>query len=364
MFEPLVGTPKEELDTPALLIDLDIMESNIAKMAAYFADKSAQLRPHTKTHKTPILAHKQIAAGAQGITCAKVGEAEVMVAAGIDDVLIANEVIGATKISRLVNLAHHATMTVAVDSAGNVADLGKAVRLAGVKLKVLVEVNVGNNRCGVMPGEEAVKLAQVIAKTPGLDFAGLMGYEGHLVFVQDFAERKQRAEEAMGWLIETKELVEKSGLEVPVVSGGGTGTFDITGPFPGVTEVEAGSYIVMDAKYGSVEGLPFGNALTLLSTVVSRARADLAITDAGMKVLTHEFGLPVVMDLPGAKLIALAEEHGKIQLEEPQKVKVGDKIEIIPSHCCTTINLHEKFYATRKGRLEAVWEIPGRGQSR
>ncbi|MCL5960783.1 MAG: DSD1 family PLP-dependent enzyme [Chloroflexi bacterium] len=362
-MERLLGKTKEELDTPALLIDLDIMEANIAKMAGYFARLPVNLRPHTKTHKTPVIAQKQIAAGAQGITCAKVGEAEVMVAGGVKDILIANQVVGPQKIARLVDLARQANLTVAVDGERNVEDLANAAIEAGVTLKVLVEVNVGNNRCGVEPGRAAVALARKVTRSKGLLFSGLMGYEGHLVFVQDLAERKQRAEEAMGWLLQTRHLVERSGLEVQVVSGGGTGTYNITGPLPGITEVQAGSYIMMDTKYRGIEGIEFGNALSLLATVISRPTADLAITDAGMKVLTHEFGLPEVKGVPGAKLLGLAEEHGKVQLGDSRGLAAGDKIELIPSHCCTTINLHDRFLAVRNNRLEAVWDIAGRGKS-
>jgi D-serine deaminase-like pyridoxal phosphate-dependent protein len=363
MSEPAPGTCREDLDTPALLIDLDVMEANIQKMADFFADKPAHLRPNTKTHKCPVLAQKQIDSGANGITCAKVGEAEAMVAGGIKDILIANEIIGALKIARLMRLASQADITVSVDNPQNVADLSEAAQAAGLKLKVLVEVNVGMNRCGVAPGSAAVELAQIIAQARGLEFAGITGYEGHVVFVQDFAERKQKAEEAMALLLDSKGLIERAGLEVRVVSAGGTGTYNITGTYPGVTEVEAGSYILMDGKYGSLDGLEFNNALSLLTTVVSRPKPDLVITDGGMKSITHEFGLPVVKEVPGATIFKLAEEHGLIKLECEQNLQPGDKIEIVPSHGCTTINLHNQYLGLRNGRLEAIWDITGRGRS-
>ena len=357
-----IGSLKEQLDTPVLLIDLDVMESNVARMAHYFQGVDAELRPHTKTHKTPILAHKQIEAGAIGITCAKLGEAEVMVAAGIRDVLIANEIVPHQKITRLVNLARHADMMVAVDDAGNVENLSQAARDKGVNLRVLVDVNVGMNRCGVLPGRPALQLARKVEQSRNLIFAGIMGYEGHTVAIPNFTERKREAEKALTHLIETKELIEQNGLEVRIVSSGGTGTYNITGQFPGVTEVQAGSYILMDTNYRSVLS-DFGCALTVLATVISKPDRDTAIIDAGIKTVTKEFGLPEIKNVDGAELVHLSEEHGKLSLNGSSKdLKPGDKLELTPSHGCTTINLHDKFYGIRDGRLESVWDIAARGK--
>jgi D-serine deaminase-like pyridoxal phosphate-dependent protein len=362
--EPSIGIHKEQLDTPVLLIDLDVMESNIAKMAEYFRGVDAELRPHTKTHKTPILAHKQIEAGAIGVTCAKLGEAEVMVAGGIKDVLIANEIVTYQKIARLVNLAKHADVMVAVDDPHNVENLSQAAREKGVHLRVLVEVDIGMKRCGVPPGEPALRLAQKAEKAKGLLFAGLMGYEGHTVTIPDFEERKRRTEESLTRLIETKDLIERNGLEVGIVSGGGTGTYNITGQFPGMTEVQAGSYILMDASYRRVLK-DFDCALTVLTTVMSRPTEDRAIADAGMKTVTKDSGLPEVKDVSGLEVFHLSEEHGKLDLSNyDADLKPGDRLELIPSHGCTTINLHDRFYGIRDGRLEAIWDIAGRGKVR
>jgi D-serine deaminase-like pyridoxal phosphate-dependent protein len=362
--ELLTGTYKEQLDTPILLIDLDVMESNIAKMADYFRGVDAELRPHTKTHKTPILAHKQIEAGAIGVTCAKLGEAEVMVAGGIRDVLIANEIVPHQKIARLVNLARHADVMVAVDDFRNVENLSQAAQGKGARLRVLIEVDIGMKRCGVPPGEPALRLAQKVSESKGLFFAGLMGYEGHTVTIPDFDERKRRTEEGLALLMETKELIERSGLEVGIVSGGGTGTYNITGQFPGMTEVQAGSYIFMDSSYRKVLK-DFGCALTVLTTVISRPTRDRAIIDAGMKTVTKESGLPEIKGIDGAELIHLSEEHGKLDLSNcDADLKPGDKLELIPSHGCTTINLHDRFYGIRDGRLESIWDIAGRGKVR
>src|SRR5215813_14424259 len=199
----LIGSWVDEIDTPALLLDLDVMERNIARMAAAFRGLTAKLRPHAKTHRTPLIAHKQLAAGAIGITCAKLGEAEVMVESGVRDILIANQIVGARKIARLVSLAPHADLIVAVDDAHNVQELSQAAQVAGVSLRVLVEVDVGMHRCGVAPGEPALILAQQVERAAGLKFAGLMGYEGHLVFVPSLEERVHRVHTDMQALIDT-----------------------------------------------------------------------------------------------------------------------------------------------------------------
>lgn len=359
--EIFIGTPKGQLDTPVLLIDLDVMESNIRKMSEYFRSVDAELRPHTKTHKTPILAHKQIEAGAIGVTCAKLGEAEVMAASGIRDILIANQIV-TQKIARLVNLARHADMMVAVDDPVNVENLSHAAKAKGVKLRVLVEVDIGMKRCGVLPGEPALRLAQKAAMSDGLIFAGLMGYEGHTVAIPDFQERERETKKALTLLMETKDLIEQSGIEVGIVSGGGTGTYNITGQFPGMTEIQAGSYILMDSFYRGVLK-DFECALTVLTTVISRPNKDMAVIDAGVKTVTRESGLPEVKDIKGAQLISLSEEHGRLDVTNSDAdLRPGDKIELIPSHGCTTINLHDKFYGIRDGTLECIWDIAGRGK--
>ncbi len=360
-----IGQSKWDLDTPALVIDVPAMERNIARMDAFFAGKKAKLRPHAKTHKCPTISHKQLKAGhAVGITCAKLGEAEVLAAAGIRDILIANEIVGPQKIARLVGLAHHADVMVAVDDPVNVEQLSAAAADAGVRLRVLVEVNIGMNRCGVEPGEPALELARKVAEARGLRFMGLQGYEGHLVMHPNLDERRQRTLAAMKSLVDTRRLIERAGLEVAIVSGGGTGTYDITGTVEGVDEVQAGSYVFNDVRYRSV-GAHFDCALTVLATVISRPTPTLAITDAGHKVLTSEFGLPELRGVEGASLTRLSEEHGKVEFEVPNReLRPGDKVEFIPSHGCTTINLFDCYHAVRDDRLEAVWDIAGRGKSR
>jgi D-serine deaminase-like pyridoxal phosphate-dependent protein len=366
MDRSIIGLDKYAINTPALLIDLDKMEHNVRKMGNFFRKKQTDLRPHIKTHKTPILAHKQLEAGAVGITCQKLAEAEIMANSGIGDILIANQIVGDQKIRRLVNLAKWVDIKVAVDNPENVKAIGGAAQQKGVEIGILVEVNIGMDRCGVSPGEKALQLAREIERQNGLKFLGLMGYEAHTVFLSSYEERKLKTKEALGLLIGTKRLIEKSGIECRVLSAGGTGTYDITGSYPEVTEVQAGSYITMDTKYRTVEGIggEFKQALTLLATVVSRPTEHRAVIDAGMKSITHEFGMPELdMDQTGVQLDVLAEEHGILRIENPTKeLDVGKKIELIPSHGCTTINLHDYFYGIRDGLVECIWPIEARGK--
>ena len=359
-----IGIPKEEIDTPALLIDLDVFEANIRTMADFFKTVNAELRPHAKTHKTPIIANKQLEAGAIGITCAKLGEAEAMVHAGIRDVLIANQVVGSQKIARLINLAKNSEIMVAVDDADNVDQLSAAAEAKGVTLRVLIEVSTGMGRCGAMPGEPTLTLAQHILKSKGLKFEGLMGYEGHTVARPDLIERKIETGKAVELLIDTKHFLEDNGIAVGIMSGGGTGTHAITGSYPEMTEIQAGSYVFMDSTYHNVEGVGerFPCSLTLLTTVVSRPEPTRVIVDSGMKVLTKEFGIPQPL-AEGLEMRGLSEEHGTMDAEPSVDLKPGDKVEILPSHCCTTVNLHDRYYGVRNSIVESVWEIAARGKS-
>lgn len=364
--EPYIGRHKTELDTPALLIDLDKMENNIQKMSEYFTTVNADLRPHLKTHKTPIIAQKQIAAGAIGITCAKLGEAETVIHAGIRDVLIANQIIGAHKIARLINLAKHAEIMVAVDNPENVEAIATAASAKGVTIRILVEVNIGMDRCGVEPGKPTLTLAQKVCNSPNLKFEGLMGYEGHTVANPDRIERDSSTRECMQQLIDTKCYLEKHDINVSIMSGGGTGTFDITGSIPEMTEVQAGSYVFMDSTYKKVDGVgeKFDSSLSVLSTVVSCPDKERLIVDSGLKVLTKEFGVPQPIGYSGLEMIGLSEEHGKIQVSGSNNdLKVGDKLEILPTHCCTTVNLHDRYYGIRDNIVETTWDISARGRS-
>ncbi|KON30201.1 hypothetical protein AC482_04395 [miscellaneous Crenarchaeota group-15 archaeon DG-45] len=357
-----IGLEKDELDTPALLIDLDLMEENISTMADFFRGKEAALRAHTKVHRTPILAHKQMEAGAKGVCCQKVGEAEVMVASGIRDVMVTNEIVAPAKIRRLVSLAKHADISVPVDDASNAKALARAVKGEGVELSVLVDIHMGSGRCGVEPGEPALRLARSIQELKGLRLRGLMGFEGHVSAMEPREKRRVEIERLEGLLIETKELMERDGMEVPEVSTGSTGTYDVSGRIPGVTEVQAGTYILMDANYH--QHVPeFGCALSVLSTVISRPSSDRAITDAGRMSISTPRGTPLVKGMDGLEVVGVHAENTILRVEGHADAAIGDKIEIIPPYLDGTVKLHERFHGIRNGRVEAAWEIIGRDSS-
>ena len=359
---PYPGTAKADLDTPALCLDIAVVESNIHRMADLVKDTPVRLRPHSKTHKSPLLAKMQLDAGAIGITCAKLGEAEEMGKAGIRDILIANQIVGDIKIARLVNLAAYTDVMVAVDNWENVQALSAAAQQTGVRLRTIIEVDVGMGRCGTLPGEETLALARKIVTLPGLRFEGLMGYEGHLVMTPDHNERKQKTMRDLAMLTSTADLLRQNGIAVKIVSAGGTGTADITCHVPGITDIQVGSYITMDAQYRENVGVKFDYGLTVLCTVISTRGGDHAIIDAGLKTLTRDFGLPKVMHPAGWNLTALSEEHGFLKRVDGPPLSIGDKVEVIPNHGCTTINLHNNYHVIRNGRLQAIWPIAGRGK--
>jgi D-serine deaminase-like pyridoxal phosphate-dependent protein len=362
LYWPPTGTPADKLPTPALLIDLPKMESNLAEMSAFFRDKPARLRPHFKTHKSPLIAQKQMAAGAIGMTCAKLGEAEILATTGIPSILIANQVVDPRKIGRLAQLALGRQLIVAVDQVDNLRHLSQAATGIGSTIYVVIEVDVGMHRCGVQPGEVTLPLAQLAAQLPGIHFAGVMGYEGHTVFEPDPARRWENVQQAMRALVNTAESIRSAGHDVEIVSAGGTGTYNLTGIYPGVTEIEAGSYPFMDTKYNGLH-LNFQNALSLLATVISIPANGRAVIDAGMKSLTTDNGLPQVIHPQGVKLLRLNEEHGILEITDQAGLHVGDRVELLPSHVCTTVNLHDQYYVLHKGVLEAIWPIAGRGKS-
>jgi len=363
-YLPLPGTPVDELDTPCIVVDLDVAESNIAKLQAAANEMGVDVRPHSKTHKSPYWARKQMEAGAIGICCAKVGEAEVMVEAGVQEVMIPNQVIGKRKIARVVALANTANVVVAVEDSSNVDDLSEAASSAGAELGVIIEINVGMNRCGVDP-EAAVALAKQVDDAPGLRFDGLMGYEGHTVAERDYETRKINAENAMAILNSAASNIRDAGVDVKIVSAAGTGTYNISGNVDGVTELQCGSYIFMDGDYLEVFN-DFEPALTVLSTVISRQQDDVAITDMGLKSISIDRGLAEIVSPAGASIIKHSEEHTKVSLPDAstQSLKVGDKVQARPTHGDTTINLHEYYFGIRNGKLEQAIPIPGRGKFR
>ena len=358
----MIGQQLKQVDTPALIIDADRLEANIRTMADFFAGRATNLRPHTKTHKCSTLARKQIDAGARGVTCAKLGEAEVMADAGIRDILIANQIVGPIKIARLMALAKRSDVIVAVDDAANVRQLAEAAQAAGVRLNVIIEIEVGMNRCGVEARPPVVDLAKLIASSDGLSFRGVMGYEGHAVGIEDRAERERVTGEANSKLLRARDLIVAAGLPVEIVSAGGSGTYDISGSREGITEIQAGSYATMDVKYKTILA-EFECALSVLATVISRPAPDRIITDAGLKAFSTGWGMPVPLHRIDIEYAALSEEHGRVNvLDASCGLKPGDKERFIVTHGCTANNLHDRFYIVRNCLVEDVWPIDARGR--
>ena len=412
----IAGMPLEEVETPALIVDLDVMEANMDMMLAFLRQGTGKgsvgIRPHAKSHKTPEIAKMQMAKGALGICCAKLGEAEAMADGGLPDIMLTSEIIGEAKVRRLAALSKRCDLKVAVDAKQNLLDISATSAADGGRVGVVIETEVGNNRCGIRTHAEAVEIARLASTLPGVWYAGIMGYEGHAVFMPDFEERKAAASKAYDLLLGFRDAIKKdAGLDSGIVSTGGTGTYLFGGRREGITDIEAGSYIFMDTRYGSTAGVDFMNSLAVLATIVSNPEKDLYVSDAGLKSMTREFGMVSTLPSYGLKVDHMSEEHislrpdaspdnlpgyreldrryaanaGKTRgrghashaggashvpdacdvrhvADTGRSFKVGDKILLIPSHCCTTVNLHDVIYAIRDGEVEDVWRVAGRGR--
>lgn len=358
-----------DIPTPALLLDLDAFESNIATMAAHLRKRGKAFRPHGKTHKCPQVARALINAGAVGCCAARLSEAEVFADHGIPGLLITTAVIGRAKIARAVALAARAPDTIfCVDDADNVHELNAAANAAGVKVEVAIDLYFG--RTGVLPGEPALALARVIASLPGLNLAGLQAYDGDAAHTTPFEARRARTDGSMARAAETRMLIERDGTPCPMVTGGSTGTYRFDSENPGVTELQPGSFVFMDIDYGRIGGpdgpeyRDFKNALTVVTTVVSTP-PGFAIVDGGYKAFSTDRPFtPAPLDLPGITYGWAGDEHGRLNLAGASRaLKVGDRIEFIPPHCDPTVNLYDHLYALRGDRLEGVWSIAARGKS-
>lgn len=356
----VIGSRIEDLDTPALLINGPALTRNIERMAAFFRNRPAKLRPHFKNHKCTQIARRQLAAGsAVGITAAKLAEAEALAEAGIDDVLIANQVVGRRKLERMVKLAGRIKLRVAIDHVDHALAISEFAARAGVTVGLLIEVDIGMGRCGLPAGEAALTLARRIAELPGVRFDGLQAYEGHLVSLADPEERRRRVREAFEQAVRTRRLIEAAGIPVGVISGGSTATYAITGLIEGIDEIQAGTYATMDWSYAEVAG-DFEIALSVLTRVISRPKNGVAVLDVGVKGVGHEFGPPKVKAHPAARVPAFgSEEHCVVQ--DAPDWRIGDAAELIPSHACTTCNLYRQIHVYEEGRVVDVWAIEGSG---
>ena len=361
------GMTLAEVDTPALLLDLDAFERNLDRLDQSLVDTRIRVRPHAKSHKCPEIALRQMARGAIGVCCQKVSEAEAMVEGGVMNVLVSNEVVGPSKLARLAGLAKRARVSVCVDNAQNIADLDNAARVAGTKIDVLIELNVGANRCGVEPGEPCVQLAQRIVATKHLRFAGLHAYQGAAQHARTPIERKAAIAKAVQLVRNTIEALQLHGLKPDFITGAGTGTYPLEAASGVYNEIQPGSYIFMDADYNrnlGDDGKPvrnFEQSLYVWVTVMSHAAAERAVVDAGLKALSVDSGMPLVADLPGVEFVKASDEHGVLKLPQGSRLTVGDKIRLVPGHCDPTVNLYDWIVAVRGDKVESVWPVTARG---
>jgi D-serine deaminase-like pyridoxal phosphate-dependent protein len=354
---------KHELDTPALLVNLEKMEQNIERMSRFTSKCRVDLRPHVKTHKVPEIAKMQLKAGAKGVCVQKVSEAEVFARSGIDDIFITNEVVGEEKLRRVAELALRTKLAVAVDNLENVSALNKACKERGVEVTALVDVDVGMGRCGVTPGE-APTIARSVGGAGNLVFGGVIGYEGHVGGAATDEERDKLCKQATDLVSEAKRAVEKVGLKVEKVSMGSSVSVWTNAKHPDVTEVQPGMYIFNDGfllhnKVARIEDC----ALTVLTTVMSRPSQDRAVVDAGSKAFHLDMGkYPLALQAAGVEMVKFSEEHGWLSLSgNGRGTNLGEKLEFIPYHCCTCVNQHDQMVGVRGDRVEAVWRISARG---
>ncbi|MEO8305798.1 MAG: DSD1 family PLP-dependent enzyme [Betaproteobacteria bacterium] len=360
------GDSIDDVDTPALVVDLDAFERNLDLMANAVRGVGVALRPHAKSHKCPDIAFAQIERGAIGICCQKVGEAEAFVAAGIRDVLVTNEIVGEKKLARLAAMAKKAKVGVLTDDAATVRHIGAAARAAGVSIDVLVEIDVGAHRCGTSPGAPAVVLAEIIARTPGIVFRGIHGYHGAAQHLRSIDERRAAIARASEWARETKAAIEAAGIACPTVTGAGTGTWQHERDSGVYTEIQPGSYVFMDADYQRNAIGPdqhaFEQSLFVLATVMSTPVPERTIVDAGLKAFAFDSGPPVVYGASGLTYVKGSDEHGVIEVSQAARApQIGDRLWLIPGHCDPTVNLYDWIVGVRGTRVECVWPVSARG---
>jgi 3-hydroxy-D-aspartate aldolase len=353
----------QELPTPALLLDVDVFESNVRRLTAHVSKAGKTLRPHAKAHKCIEIARHQIAAGAAGVCVATVPEAELMVKAGIPGVLLTSPVAAPQKCSRIAALAPD--ITVVVDHPAQVRMYGSAAGAAGVTLNVLVDLDVGDHRTGISPGAPALELARLVLRTPGLRFRGLQAYSVRASHLPASNGRDDFSSGALSPVLELRDALVSDGIEVEMITGGSTGTYECDGATPYLTELQAGSYALMDGAYARV-GVPFGHALTVLATVVSANHDDRVTVDAGFKAFSTDrpFG-PDIKDLTGVRYEWAGDEFGYVYLDEPsQPVRLGDQLRFVPPHCDPTVNLYDRIHVCRGDEVEAIWAVMDRFTAR
>jgi D-serine deaminase-like pyridoxal phosphate-dependent protein len=360
-----------ELDTPAVLVDLDVMDRNLSRMADYVKRRDIKLRPHTKSHKIPELAKLQLAKGATGITVAKLGEAEVMLNAGIEDILVAYPLVGKAKANRLAQLAEHADISVALDSEEAARALSEAATASNIKIGILVELDVGFRRCGLANEKDILTLARKISDLPNLEFLGLMFFPGHFQVSAD--QRASLLGPVNSLLDRTFETFSQSGLPISIVSGGSTPTACDAHLFHGINEIRPGMYIFNDRNMVGVGVAGIEDcALSVLVTVVSTSVAGRSIIDGGSKTFSSDRhlagngkGFGHIKEDPSAELESMSEEHGHLDItQSSRRYRVGERLTVIPNHVCSTVNMHNEIYGIRGQQVETVWQVAGRGKVR
>jgi D-serine deaminase-like pyridoxal phosphate-dependent protein len=366
-----VGDSASAIETPALVLDLDPFERNLDLMASAVRGAGVALRPHAKSHKCPEIALRQLERGAVGICCQKVDEAAAFVDAGIRDVLVTNEIVVDAKLARLAALARRATVGVLADDAATVARIGQAARAAGVTLDVLVEVDVGAHRCGVAPGAPAAALAAAIAREGGLRLRGLHAYHGAAQHLRTPAERTAAIASAAMLAAQSKAAIEAAGLACPVVTGAGTGTWQLERDGRVWTELQPGSYVFMDADYQrnalAADQHAFEQSLYVVATVMSAVAPDRAVVDAGLKAFAFDSGPPQVYAARGLEYVKASDEHGVIAVSGDLAAagaappRVGDRLWLVPGHCDPTVNLYDWIVGVRGDRVESLWPVAARG---
>jgi 3-hydroxy-D-aspartate aldolase len=365
-----IGAPIAEIETPALIVNLDVLDRNIAKMAEVARASRVRVRPHAKTHKSTAIALRQIAHGAVGQCVQKVGEAEALVRGGVKDVLVSNQLVGERKLRRLAALARDATIALCFDADDQVHVASRVARDFGVELGGLVEIEVGMERCGVAPGEPAAALARRIADAPNLKFLGLQAYHGRAQHLPTYEERAQAIAYAIDAVRETLRALAAENLACEIIGGAGTGTFAMEASSGVYNELQVGSYVFMDTEYARIGGrdggrfTEFEHSLFVLASVISIPTADRAIVDAGLKSYSAERGPPWVHNRSDIEVTGVSDEHGTLKLgPRAQRLSLGEKIWLIPGHCDPTVNLHDWYVGVRRGRVEALWPIDARGAS-
>ena len=358
-----IGMAEQDLETPVLVVDVEAMQRNLDRMMGILAGSKVRLRPHLKTAKSPALAWKMIDAGAVGICCAKISEAEVMANAGIPDILLTSEVAGAGKFERLVALAKRLPgFKAVVDSEYAIEAISRVASERAALVNLMIEVDVNTGRSGVVSADAALRLADRIRELPSVDLVGLHGYAGHAQ-VRPAEDREVLNPQAMEVLKETIDLLEEHNHELQYISGGGTGSAALDVDAGVLNEVQAGSFLLMDTAYRDA-GAPFENAISCLATIISRPDDTRAVCDAGQKTMSRDAGPPEVIDRPGVRYLRGSDEHGNIEVDSGslnEPLNVGDIVRLLPSHVCTTINLHDVLVGVRNGVVEAVWPVEARG---